>query len=481
MLRTIEVGTYLSTRTAHTNPSLDGYHDHLKNLYDAPLAVPRGEIRITKETNPNTVVLIPVHDDRRMEAITVALSGLGRQTDRDSLQLVIADNGMSTIGIEQIRTAATENNLNVTFVDARPTEEKHKAPAHARNVALAQIHALAKNDQAYRGPVLLLDSDCAPGSEDTIRRLRHTLARHDNIVAVAADTIPVEKLNKETYDDYLKTPTTEGTVRVLPSLWTPTGKVRIGDIVAYSSQVAGKTTGLIIDQHKVWNIIDYAGGLYVAMPNRSAEDMIAAAALTRPTKGTHRILSDSGAKILDEARQTPQQLQNQQIRWGRDHVILTKDLREMGLAESGIHILEPYDDTWLEWTVPNTDHITGYLINPKELLETSYQLESLLTSSELFTDRDDRTKITSGIRVLRRIIQAVEERRKEAAINFRPDLPSPKTPDPQNSRHSIVATTSRLTGNILGLYDIYPQASNFEATCPNIFMFGLRQSGKWNN
>src|SRR3989344_5008568 len=242
----------------------DGYHGPIQDMLTQPAIT-----ETSKETNeyfPHTTVIIPIHNDpKRVESLKIALEGIRQnQSDQSPVKIVIADNGLNHAGVEEIKMTAIKKGLDLIFVDAAPLTDAEKGPAHARNVALKRVVSEAKENTEYRGPILLIDSDGSP-LPGTIQNLRRTLLERPHAVVA------------------------------LPSLWTPQGKVDLGSIVAFSSSVAGKTNGSMLSFSTASKLLEHAGRLYIQMPNKSAEDMIAATAFSK----SGVIYLNSGAKVLD--------------------------------------------------------------------------------------------------------------------------------------------------------------------------------------
>jgi hypothetical protein len=451
----------------------NGYHESLQNLLTGNL----DDVKITKQHTDAVTVLMPLHNaPDRIETGKLVLEGLTKQ-ERTALQVVVADNGVSSDGARDIKAKADALGLPLTFADARPTEDRHRNPAYPRNKGLQAIKNYAAEDPAFRGPVFEIDSDCAP-LPNAVTHLKDSLQTADNAVAITADIIPVATLDKQVYDQYASQVPLSGETHALPTLWTQNGKVDLASIVAFSSLVAGKTTGLLIDQDKVQQIIRDSGELYVRMPHASAEDMIAATAFTR-----HGVIyRNSNAQVLDEARPTPKSTFEQQVRWGRDHVQLAHDLVDLQLLEPGITILEPTNGKWQQWRVPFIDTVNGTVINPNELRQSATDLETLLHEgqNDLVQDPNTVAKLEAGIIVVKKVLELIEAGRMYTTPVDRSDLPAPTTPKADNPRHTSLSRVSRLAGNILGMYDLYEQSAVSNGSLPQVFLFGMRQSATWD-
>ena len=455
----------------------DGYHGPIQDMLTQPAIT-----ETSKETNeyfPHTTVIIPIHNDpKRVESLKIALEGIRQnQSDQSPVKIVIADNGLNHAGVEEIKMTAIKKGLDLIFVDAAPLTDAEKGPAHARNVALKRVVSEAKENTEYRGPILLIDSDGSP-LPGTIQNLRRTLLERPHAVAATANIISVDRLDEKTHK--LESERLLGqkmSVVALPSLWTPQGKVDLGSIVAFSSSVAGKTNGSMLSFSTASKLLEHAGRLYIQMPNKSAEDMIAATAFSK----SGVIYLNSGAKVLDEARETFQQTQEQQIRWGTDHFLLAECLRNAGLLETdGIHVLEPVDKQWLEWVIPGTTGIGGYVVNPREIGETFLKLTNRILTGQGLPAMDLK-EISLGQQIVGYILDRIEKNRDFATTTLRTDLPQLSAPEPSNPRYTDETKIARLIGNIIGLgqvYDLEEIAKN--KVMPNAIILGTRQSASWN-
>lgn len=473
-----EVGNF-TLATPSPEFSIDGYHERLQKIYNKPPIEHRGEVG--RQYYDNVIAVIPIHNDpKRLESLKIAIEGIRRnQTNGQNIHVIIANNGLSHDMVEGIQNQVKEKGLKITIVDATPRTDGEKNPAYARNVALGVLKERAREDDAYRGNVFVLDSDGSP-SPNAIKDLKETLYQKSDAVAVSADVISVARLDQTAYEVHAAAnDTREAKTRALPSLWTPNGKVDMGAIVAFSSQVAGKTNGTLMEFDTTMRILRRTENLYAQMPNKSAEDMIAATTFSR--EGV--IYQSTKAKVLDEARETVEQTVEQQARWGRDHVLLTEFLKGNGLLEEdGIHVIEPGMNTWVEWVVPGTKGIGGYIINPAEITQTAVKLDQLFENGNALADAPSIRRIELGMSILERIMKLLNARRNSANnTRTREDLPKPTKPDPSNPRFTDHTRISRLIGNIEGLADIYNlEELKKHNVLPDVVLFGTRQSGAWS-
>jgi len=371
---------------------------------------------------------------------------------------------------EKIREIARGVNLQeISFADAKPANDSQKNPAYARNAGLNHIRQLARFNPKYRTDgVLLLDSDTAllPGS---IRDLEDTYRRHENVVAVTTVNIPVPTLDGNTYAAYLRDTNAKGEERLLPKLYA-SGRVNIEGIVGFGSDIAIKTCGVFIDIQTV-NRLDQP---FIHMPHDSAEDMLLSAALS----SIGNIYHNPNAKLLDQARENPFQTSVQRRNWGSDHAVLYGDLVEMDMVPSGLRIIEPKDDRWIEWTVPNSERITGLIINPNQLKGISSRTTSAVgrEGAEIFGYGVTKEQIENGIKILNKITHHIDSVRDRVSPITRADLPKPAELDSSQVRYSPEALTGLFVGNILGMHEIQKIEPG---VIPQTIFFGVRQAGTW--
>lgn len=442
------------------------------------LSVPAVETLGTRSTSPDTVVLLPIHDDpHRYETAALTLRSLTRQTRMGNVHVLIADNGISPDGRARLESTAEDLGLPMTMVSAHPEEDSQRSPAYARNQALSALRVLREQDVSLRGPVLEIDSDnmALPYAVD---HMRETLYSQPDAVAVSGTIIPTQHLSEEAMAQVPEADPRENVTRVLPNLWTADGKVDVLPIVAFSSQVAGKTTGFLMDPDLVGTIMDYANEVYVAMPSKSAEDMIASTAFRR-----HGVIyHDPRARFLDEARESEQRERSQQLRWGRDHAVLVHDLQRLGLVQEGVQVLEPHGGSWVIWQLPGTEGMNGFVINPADIRNTAGRVSAALRNgiAHEFTS-DQLVTLDCGLDVLGKILDQVDQTRPQAQGILRDDLPRPVIPDPDNPRFSTNAKNARLIGNLLGLSDIVDlERIRQTHSLPPAFLFGGRQAASWS-
>lgn len=450
---------------------------HISQLLSPRPAV-GAEVEIKRAASPDVIVLIPLHNDaRRYDTAELAIASLRNQgIPQEGLHIVIADNGMTQEGVNRMRAAAETQGIDITMVNAHPhpTIPEQKSPAYARNKGLEHIKGVREQDSRFLGSVFELDSDNVLAS-GALSHLRDTLHANDRAAAVSGQLIPVQRL--EDVDPDTRENLHRGDVRILPTLWDRNGNLDLASIVAFSSQVAGKTTGLMLSPDVLWRVTDYSK-LYVSMPGKSAEDMVAAAALGRHGD----IYYDSRARIYDEARTSVGDTEKQQYAWGRDHSILANDLQRARLVNQGIQVLEPRDGKWVQWTVParvpGYSKVSGFVINPEDTALTAKNLHRELRSGDLAEtlslDASAKTDLQQGLMAIAEVGKVIQEARPHVKADVRYDLPAPTAEDVTNPRFSPVAKLARLAGNITGAFE-----SADETKVPDAFVFGGRQSAQW--
>lgn len=448
------------------NPDVVSRRNNIRSLFEA-----NHHAEYIRERNPGVVVLIPIHTDSRISTLQHTLKSVVDQGYMEKLNIVIADNGLSGNGREKIQEIARDLDLpQVSFADARPIDNSHKNPAYARNIGIRHIRELARIHPEFRTDgVLLLDSDAAllPGG---IKELENTYRKHEGTVAVTAVNIPVPTLEGNTYATYLRGTTAKGEEKLLPKLYT-NGNVNVESIVAFGSDVAIKTCGVFIDSQTVNSLKQP----FVRMPHDSAEDMLISAALS----SIGNIYHNPNAKVLDQTRTTLLQIRHQRRDWGQDHAVLYGDLVAMRLVPPGLKVIEPKDDYWVEWRVPNSEGITGLMINPNQLKKLAPELLSVLEKEgdEAFGPIAERHKIEQGIALLTKITRHIDSMRKHVPALVRSDLPIPKEPNSRETRFSPEALTGLLAGNILGMHEIQKIEPG---VVPQTIFFGVRQAGAWS-
>lgn len=427
---------------------------------------PHGEI--VKEYHPGATVLIPIHTDERLPSIEHTLRSLSNQGEKTrDLSIVIADNGISNIARLHIQELAKQIGLvYLTFADARPTSPEQKNAGHARNKAIELIRQLAIEHPEYRQDgILMLDSDTAllPGA---VEELEKTYRKREGTVAVTARNIAVPNIDSNTQATYLKEVDSSSQERALPKLYEQGKHVDIASIVAFGSDVATKTCGLFVDKRT----LDRLSKPFVVMPKGSGEDMLLTVALNNMGEIWH----NPKAVILDQARESPKQTKKQRKNWGEDHAILFADLVSMDLAPKGLHVLEPRENVWAEWKVPNSDPITGLIINPDQLKDLSLRLKKDISDGSV--DLGNSDDLEEGIKTLERITRHIDLTRNQTLTKIRTDLPEPIEPNPAQTRFSPEALTGLFAGNILGMHEIQKIDKGI---IPRIVFFGVRQAANW--
>ncbi len=434
------------------------------------LTKPETQKESIKEHNPGAVVIIPIHSDKRLATIEHTLRSLANQGEKTrELSIVIADNGISNEGRTKIQEIASNLILNnLQFADARPTSPDHKNPAYARNKAIELVRELTREHEGYRQDgILMVDSDTAllPGAVDELEK---TYRNHRDTVAVTSRNIGVPNIDQPTQVTYFKELDSTQNERLLPKLYKQGGHIDVASIAAFGSDVATKTCGLFVDRNTIFRL----SKPFVTMPHGSGEDMLFTVALNNMGEIWH----NPNAILLDQARETPEQTLQQRKNWGQDHALLFADLVSMGLAPKGLYVLEPRDKVWVEWKVPNSYPITGFIINPNQLKDLSSRLrEDILKSSEAL-GLTMPGELGSGIEILQRLIRHIDLVRNEASVKIRTDLPEPIEPNPTQTRFRPESLIGLLAGNILGMQEI--QRID-KGVIPQIVFFGVRQAAKW--
>lgn len=465
-------------RIAPPSPThgLNGYHETLRGLLKDPVHPLAPDITNVRTRSNHTVVIMPAYDPFRADVREIGLESLRNQPDSHNHRLVIANNAQDpdkhALLEQEVREKTAGLGFPITVVDATPQDPSQKSAAHARNLALKHIQEFGKHDEAFRGPVYLMDDDTAtlPGG---IEILRNTLYDHDDAVAVTANIIHVPELTREVLNQHLESQAAATNYprdeHQLPTVWTADGRIDVAAIVAFSSSIAGKTTGLLMHPEHTRAIVQNAGEMYVPMPYRSAEDMIAATAFGK--RGI--IYRNPNARMLDEARPTPGQTRLQQHNWGRDHVMLLRDIAALHLAQKGIQVLEPEGDTWYSWTVPGSESFIGSIINPSQLARTVNMLrDTIADEPNAFMDQTDR--VVKGTENVLNVLRYVEEGRGTAIKIRRDELPKPSLDNPRGDPNARIG---RLAGNIMGMYDVQKVRPH---RIPRLFVFGHRQAGSWD-
>lgn len=434
------------------------------------LTKPKDQQESIREHHPGVIVIIPIHTDKRLSAIEHALGSLANQGEKKGqlsiviadISIVIADNGISNAGRIKIKEIARNLQLNdFHFADARPTSPDQKNPAYARNIAIKLVEKLAHENPGYRKDgILMMDSDTAllPGA---VRELEKTYRKHEGTVAVTSRNIGVPNIDQPTQVTYFKEVDSAQNERLLPKLYKQGGHVDIASIVAFGSDVATKTCGLFVDRNTITRLLKP----FVTMPHGSSEDMLFTVALNNMGEIWH----NPKAVLLDQARETPEQTRIQRINWGQDHALLFADLVSMGLVPKGLRVLEPRGKTWVEWKVPNSDPITGLIINPNQLKDLALKLKENAPIGSKY-------EIEKGIEILKRITQYIDLVRSQSPTNIRTNLPEPIQPNPAQTRFRPEALTGLLAGNILGMHEIQRIDKGI---IPQVVFFGVRQAAAW--
>jgi regulator of replication initiation timing len=249
-------------------------------------------------------------------------------------------------------------------------------------------------------------------------------------------------------------------------LWRPDGNADLASIVAFSSQIAGKTTGQLMHPGAVG-----PHNAYVQMPNGSAEDMIAA--LYQSRKG--EIYVNEQVHIIDQDRPNPDASLRQQLQWGEDHVYLQNALAQVGAQQAGILVLEPMGQGWVEWVAVGTEDVSGVVVYPAQLRRLLTDLHAQ-QAHECAQIQDNSFLQLESTR-LANVLTILEERRAKSNMIIRTDLPHHLDEVRKDGRYTDVAQTGRLLGNMAGVHALHACDNAF--TIPSTFLYGMRQSACW--
>lgn len=427
-------------------------------------------IRVAEEAGLDPVYLVPLHQSSdRFETIKTTVRSIAAQekTHTKSPRLILSDNGVSASDMRGVVKHMQKVGVDVHVVDAQPRLRSEKNAAYARNKALEYISSAREQDEVLRGPIALIDSDSAFVENNALLRLRQTLDKNsqaqsvNGIVSLVHDvaTSYEEAINKSNRVNV-------GVERTLPSLWRQDGTADLAAIVAFSSQIAGKTTGQLVRQGAVG-----PQNAYVRMPNGSAEDMISA--LYQSRKG--EIYVNEGVHVIDQDRPNPAASRVQQMQWGEDHVYLQQALVEAGVQRAGIQVLEPTPDGWVEWMVAGSEEVSGLVICPSQLTQLLDQVVGV--QWEGMEDQIDSLVIQMETTRLANVLTLIEERRGQSEYLLRSEFPQPTKTNTHVGRYTDMAQIGRLIGNMSGVHALHGDENVF--AIPSTFLYGMRQQAQW--
>ncbi len=427
-------------------------------------------IRVAEEVGRDPVYLVPLHQSPdRFETIKTTVRSIVAQKNAsgESPRLILSDNGVSPSDMRGVTAHMHNAGIDVHVVDAQPRMPSEKNAAYARNKALEYVAVAREQEEHLRGPIALIDSDSAFVEDDALLKLQGTLndkTKAQSVNGVVSLVTDVEGSYNERISE--KKEERIDVVRALPSLWRPDGTADLAGIVAFSSQVAGKTTGQLIRPGAVG-----PQNAYVRMPNGSAEDMISA--LYQSKKGD--IYVNEGVHIIDQDRPNPAASRTQQMQWGEDHVYLQHALTEAGVQKAGIQVLEPSADGWVEWMVAGSDEVSGLVICPSQLTGL---LQYISRADDLgLEDLIDPQVMQMETTRMANVLTLIEERRGQSEGVLRTELPHPVCTNTHAGRFTDMAQIGRLLGNMLGVHALHADTNVF--TIPNTFLYGMRQQAQW--
>ena len=428
------------------------------------VSTPARHLQVASERGLPPSCVVPIHPSpERLETIKTTFDSIaGQKNPNDETPtVVLPNNGVDESGIRNIVEYAREVGVPLVVVDATPRSAEDKNAAFARNEALAHIGAQRGEDPRLRGPIALIDSDSAYVEHDGLDHLQRVLEENPRAQSAngAVSLVPDVRV---AYESQRGSCVDVQNPRKLPELWLPDGAADVASIVAFSSQIAGKTTGQLMRPGAVG-----PQNKYVQMPNGSAEDMIAA--LYQNKKGS--VYAHGGVHIVDQDRTSPEASFAQQQSWGEDHVYLVDALSRVGGLAAGITVLEPTEGGWRQWTVPNSEEISGVVVNPRELAMVA---EWAIKHSDCI---DDLGVFDLGLRQMRNVLALIEQGREGASATNRQDLPKPVAPTEKVGRYAQEAQIGRLYGNMNAVQILHSEGD--EQTIPPTFLYGMRQSASW--
>lgn len=439
-------------------------------------AKPRS-VEQTLPAAPGVNVVIPIHSNR-LDTFRLTIQSLSDQVFHNQhphavfsegpVNLILANNGLAQEDLAVIEELTHEAGIPLYVVDAMPTEDHHKSAAYGRNQALSFLREqLFTNPELHLDSVLFLDSDSAllPGS---LQAMYSSLKANPDTVAVTADVVPVDALTGDLYTRRSQRRlASDAPLRRLPRLINARG-FDMNGMIAYSSQIAGKTNGLLLSSDVVLDMPHHNFPLL-----RSGEDMSFSAAITRHG----HIVFDAQGAVLDQARQSEEQMFHQQLQWGRDHQVLLDHLVDLGLVEPGIHVLLPKGNShWEEFVLPNSQDVTGFIVNPFEIQNVAAHLRTQLEQGTLPLYESAPT-VLKDLDMLDTLLTRITTELPKLRPLMRDDLPRPDHyDDPSNPRQLSASKLGRLAGNLLGID--YINGSNYQGLPPK-FAIGLRQPGVW--
>lgn len=447
-----------------SQPAPSAQDTRVDKLYDNLNANRPPRIRLGHESNPGTIAIIPMYDDKRLAGGIPTIDSLAAQQYQEEVQLVIANNGLTPSAVRSVVSMATSRGINTSVVEALPRTQDEQSAGHARNKAVESIHDAAQHDLSFRkGGLLFLDDDTVllPNGLDELEK---TTRENTRCVATMAQNVSVQSIGPETQDAFHSATLEDLPARKMPDVIWNDGSIDVASLIAFGSDAVIKTCGVYVDHESLTRLKEP----FIRMPNGSAEDVLLTVGLSQ--FGT--IYTNPNAILLDLARETPSQLRKQRMNWGRDHVHLYDDLDKLGKVSDGMTVLEPVGNVWVESMYEGSDTMTGLIINPAQLQHMGKHLAATLNSEgpEAF-GADTRIDILfSELSAMYKALQTLMSSTPKAT-RIRRDLPAPKIPDTNQTRYSEDALLGLLLGNILGNLDIREKSRNM--------VYGLRQAAAW--
>lgn len=452
-----------------------GHQEHIRKL----LSPDKQEERISLirvAMLRSMAVIIPTYPNQgRLETIQHSLNSMQGQAETiNRVRVYIPYNGNPEHPhrnqLEQL-IDQFHGRLHVRILDATPENDLQKSPAFSRNTAVAGVFGLAEDHPELRPDVFYFHDDDSAISADALAQLNRAISSRDDIVAASPQVKLVSKLQQAEYGVHGQD---NSAPYLLPSVWRG-GEVDIMGLIAMSSDVTTRTSASLVRADSLRKL---GSTPFVAMPNKSGEDIIFGTAITR---NGGKIVRVPGAISFDKMRDRKEEVRKQKAPWGVDHVHLANNLINIGiLRPRGTHVLLPSPGSWQEAVLPEVDGNSAYIINPAQLLRVTRLIKDEVDCSgfenfmacfqSILPETLDPTALDSELASLENRLETILHRLTAERV---PTEDHPFMFDGMesrsNPRQSDDSQVAQLMGNIIG--NVTLRAKHERVTA----FYGLRQ------
>ncbi len=371
----------------------------------------RGSYFLNKPFDTNRVqVVIPISTEMNIKEhdripITLQTFKVLAEQQKDPAfgitikRVVLSDHGLSHGDKVRLIQMVKALDLDVKILRIPMHLDRHKMPAHSRNLAFQRIVK-----EGLHEPVVLIDSDSVPSPN-----MLKVLCQEIRSGAIAAGPkvlriAPYLGLIKNVKDTMAKYNPENFKFDV--TNFIKDGFFDVATMTALGNNAFPSANGLMLSPAIVELLTLEGKGVF--LPSWTAEDNLLILSLA--LSGLGKVLRTGECLIYDQARKVQGDANcgvfRQQYRWSADHSEVWGILAKLGLVPKGLSVLYPTKDGSLaSYRLPHP--ITGCLVNPKEWVQIRDAIHQGKIDLSIL-DAAKQTELAASMRLLKTILWYID-------------------------------------------------------------------------